>query len=361
MLKTYRRQILLSSAVILLPMVFGVLLWDQLPPAMTTHWGTDGQADGVSRKAFAVFGLPCILLVMHFVCLLFTMLDKKQKEQSRKALSLVFWILPVISLFANGMMYRAALDRQADPASLTPAFMGLMFILIGNYFPKIKQNSTLGIKLPWTLRNEENWNKTHRLGGKVSVAGGFVLLFSLFLPLKAMVWALLLAVTAIAVIPAVYSYALYRQHRKLGIAYGLPPKSYGGKRTAKVSILLTVVILIGVAVLMFTGDIEVTCQETAFRIDATYWNDLQVDHSRIDTILYREDLDVGVRTNGFGSAKLLMGTFRNEEFGSYTLYAYTKAEGYLVLTSDEETLVIGMDDANETRALYDTMISKLEH
>lgn len=61
---------------------------------------------------------------------------------------------------------------------------------------------------------------------------------------------------------------------------------------------------------MFTGNIEVHCEDTSFTINATYWSDLEIDYSEVDTIEYRKDLDVGVRTNGFGSARLLMGIFR---------------------------------------------------
>ena len=69
--------------------------------------------------------------------------------------------------------------------------------------------------------------------------------------------------------------------------------------------------------------------------------------------------NVGVRTNGFGSARLLMGIFQNDEFGFYTLYAYTGAKEFVVLTSGTKTLVIGMNDVEDTQAIYDTMLEKI--
>lgn len=110
---------------------------------------------------------------------------------------------------------------------------------------------------------------------------------------------------------------------------------------------------------MFTGNIEVHCEDTSFTINATYWSDLEIDYSEVDTIEYRKDLDVGVRTNGFGSARLSMGIFQNDEFGSYTLYAYTGAKEFVVLTSGTKTLVIGMSDVEDTQAIYDTMLEKI--
>lgn len=97
MLKKNKLKVIISSIAILLPMLFGLVMWDQLPDTMTTHWGADGNADGFSGKVFAVFGLPAIILVLHCVCVLFTLFDKKQKEQNPKALGMIFWILPVVS------------------------------------------------------------------------------------------------------------------------------------------------------------------------------------------------------------------------------------------------------------------------
>lgn len=95
-----------------------------------------------------------------------------------------------------------------------PALLGVMFIFIGNYLPKVKQNRTLGIKISWTLNNEENWNKTHRFGGKVWVVGGLIMLFSVFLPLTAMVWIMVCVIAVMVIVPIVYSYYIYKQHQK---------------------------------------------------------------------------------------------------------------------------------------------------
>ena len=358
MLKKNKLKVVISSIVTLLPILFGIIMWKDLPDVMTTHWGADGNADGFGPKALVVLGLPSIFLVLHLVCLLFTLFDKKQNEQNPKALGIIFWIIPVTSLFVNGIMYRTAFSKEFDFAFLIPTLVGVMFILIGNYLPKVKQNRTLGIKIFWTLNNEENWNKTHRLSGKVWVVLGLVMLFSNFLPPTAMVWVMVGAIAAMVLIPMAYSYYIYRQHQKEGIAYVTSPRSNGEKITIRISAVILPIILIGTAILMFTGNIVVHCEDTSLKINATYWTDLAVDYSEMDAIAYRKDLDVGVRTNGFSSVRLSMGIFQNEEFGSYTLYAYTGAKEFVVLTSGEKTLVIGMRDTKDTQEIYNTLMEK---
>ena len=347
MLKKNKFKILISSLLILLPILFGIILWKDLPDVMATHWGADGNVDGRSGKAFAVFGLPCILLVLHFICLLATLLDKKQKEQNEKALGMIFWIIPAISLFVNGIMYRVAFGQEFDMAFVLPVLMGVMFIFMGNYLPKVKHN-------------EENWNKTHRFGGKVWVVGGFLSLFSIFLPVEAMVCVSLCVVLAMVTIPVAYSYHIYRQHKKAGIVYEAAPQSKGKKITARIiSGVLCLATLVGIVVLMFTGDIEVLCEDATLQINATYWTDAVVDYSQIDGAEYREELSVGVRTNGFASARLALGVFQNDEFGYYTLYSYTGAQGFIVLTSQGKNLVIGLKDPNEAKALYEALQNKM--
>ena len=202
-------------------------------------------------------------------------------------------------------------------------------------------------------------NRTHRLAGKVWVVTGLLTLFSIFLPRSAMVPVAVCAVIPAVGIPAVYSYCLYKKHQKEGVAYGDAPRGKGDKIVAKITAVVVPIILVGTAILMFTGNIEVRCGDASFNISATYWADLEVDYSEIDALAYREDLDTGIRSNGFGTPRLSMGTFQNDEFGPYTLYAYTGAEEYIVLDVDEKMLVLGLKDPEETRELYQTISAKL--
>ncbi len=219
MIKNNKLKIVISSVIILLPIFAGLILWNKLPDTMAVHWGADNTANGFASKAFAVFFIPVFLLILHLLCLFVTSFDKKQQNQNKKALNMIFWIIPVISLFTNGIIYSVALGKDVSIASLTPALIGIMLIFVGNYMPKIKQNSTLGIKICWTLRNEENWNKTHRLSGKLWVICGLVIILSVFLPVNLMVTAFVLTLVIAVLIPFLYSYSIYKKHKSQGIEY----------------------------------------------------------------------------------------------------------------------------------------------
>lgn len=309
MLRKNKWKVIASSAIILVPIVFGLLLWNRLPDQMPVHWGADANADRIAGKALAVFGLPLLHLLVHLLCLRVTLRDPKQEKQSPRALGMIFWILPVSSLFTSGVLYQAALGKEPDWTMLPPVFLGVLFVWIGNYLPKLRQNSTLGVKVSWTLGNEENWNWTHRFAGKLWVIGGILLLFSALLPPRAMVGVMICVTAALGLVPIAYSYAIFRQHQKAGITYEKRQKSRAEKVASRVAAILVCVTLLGTALLLFTGSIEVTFEDASFTIRAAYWKDLNVGYSEIDTVEYYGSLNPGVRTNGFGSPKLSMGTF----------------------------------------------------
>lgn len=360
MLKQNKGKLIISSILILLPALVGVLLWNKLPMYMTTHWGADGNADGWSGKAFAVFGLPLILLVVHWICMLFTAKDPGNTNQSRKVFSMVLWIMPIISFFANGVIYYAAFGRDFHFGMITFLPLGLMFVILGNYLPKCRQNHTIGIKIKWTLENEENWNATHRFCGKVWVIGGLLMMACIFLPEATLPWVVTVLILGLVGLSFAYSYLYYKKQVKAGtyVRNGV----WSGKSEKKVtviSMILLTMILIFVVVICFTGDIHIQYGEDAFTIKASYYNDLTVEYAAIDSIEYRDEDEAGGRISGFGSPRLSLGGFRNEEFGSYTRYAYTQCDACVVLTVDSRTLVLSGKDADSTKEIYEELLERL--
>lgn len=213
MLKKSKGMLILTSTVILLPVAAGVLLWNRLPETVPTHWGVDGMADGWSSRAFAVFGMPLILLAAQWLCLWITERDNRKKAQSEKIMGLVSWLIPVISLFSCGSIYAAALGHPLDSTRIPLLMLGLVLTLVGNYLPKTVQNRTIGIKIKWTLEDEANWNATHRLAGKLWTAGGLLLLLTAFLPGNGHIWAAPLLMGVMVLVPVAYSWWFHRRQK----------------------------------------------------------------------------------------------------------------------------------------------------
>ena len=353
-------RIILSSSITLLPILFGLFFWNQLPDVITTHWGADGVADGFSEKAFAIFVPTGIIFAINLLCIFATAFDNNSRNQNKKVFGIVYWILPIISLLINGVMYNIAFTGTFDFDWIFFALIGVLYVVFGNYMPKIKQNRTFGIKISWTMNNEENWNKTHRVAGKLWVAGGVALLIAAFLPIK---WAVacMFAIFAITIItPIVYSYTIYFNHKKQGILYINAPKTKTEKVAVKFTAITVPLILVVVLILMFTGSIQFEFSEDNLAVNATYYEDICINYDEIDSVELRDAFDFGVRKMGYGSAKLSMGVFQNDEFGAYTLYAYTGSKAAVVIKDEDKVLVITGKDSAETEMLYNTLLEKVK-
>ena len=208
MIKKNWKVLLITSVVILLPILAGLILWDQLPEQMPTHWNASGEVDGWSSKSFAVFGLPLILLAAQWLCMLGTGADPKKNNHPKKVLHLVLWIIPVLSVVLHTVTYAVALGKEVRMEMVMPVLIGLLFAIIGNYMPKCKQNYTIGIKIPWTLDSEENWNRTHRFAGRLWVICGIAIILTGFF---GGFWVFLPITLAMVIVPFVYSYMLHRK------------------------------------------------------------------------------------------------------------------------------------------------------
>ena len=360
MLKEHKKKVILSSLGTLLPILVGLALWNQLPDTMATHWGADGNVDGWASKSFGVFGMPVLMMLVNWFCIWVTTKDPKQKNQGTKAFTLIFWMVPMVSWFAAAILYGTALGAELNVGSVVFAMMGVMFMVIGNYMPKVKQNYTLGIKVKWTLHNEENWNATHRFGGKVWFAGGFLMLLMAFFPEKYFVAAVFPLILLDGVIPVVYSYLYYKKQCARGEGYALDnlPEDPAMKKMAKGSMVIVSIILVGICVVMLGGKIDYVYHDDSFTIDPTFWNDLTVEYDAIESIELREEKVGGTREWGFGSAKLLLGVFSNEEFGTYTRYTYGKSDSAVVLTVNGNILVIAGESKADTKEIYQELMER---
>ena len=349
---------LVTAAITLLPILLGLLLWNQLPDKLPTHFGVDGAADGFSGKGFAVFGLPLLMLFFHGVIFFATRLDKQNRGHNEKVLNLVGLIFPTMSIVNSVVIYSLALGKELNLTMLLFPLLGLLFIAIGNWLPKIKQNSTLGIKIRWTLYSEENWNKTHRFAGFLWVIGGVIFCLMGFVPEKMLVFLLPLQIILLACVPMVYSWLLAKKQQREG-TYTESQVNQNLKKHPVLLAMTTVLvslILIGVGILMFTGDISYTCTDDALLIDADYHADSAVPYEKIDSIELRESAPAGTREWGFASARLMMGFFDNEEFGAHTRYSYTGTDACIVVTCGDDVLILNDKDENATRALYEELL-----
>lgn len=317
-----------------------------------------GAAAAVMGGGFGGLAISALLLAAHLFCIGFTVKDPGNKNQSAKVFDLVLWIIPLLSIM-EAVLLKALRDGYSiHPAPFVNLLMGLMALTIGNYLPKTRRNSTIGIKIKWTLENDGNWNATHRFGGKVWTLTGIGFLAAACFPETISMAMMFLLVAVMVILPTLYSYRYYRRQ--------LAQSSYVRSETSlkglskKWTIGSLAAILILVALLMFTGEIHYSFGDESLRISATYYSGARISYDEITDAELLEGFDGGYRTWGFASGKLAMGNFRSAALGDYIRYTYTGCKTAVRVQAGNVTYILSEKTGAETQALYETLMDAIQ-
>lgn len=207
-MKDYKKTIIISAIVAILPMLIGISLWNRMPERVATHWGLDNTANGWSSRLFAVYGLPFLLFFIHIFLIFILLNDPKKANISSRLMNLIFWIIPIISWFCCMSIYLTAIGKTVNIGTVANIIIGCIFIMIGDYLPKSKQSYTVGFRLPWTLNSTENWNHTSRIAGKVWILGGIISLLNTYFKSTGLIFILL---AMMMLVPTIYSFILFKK------------------------------------------------------------------------------------------------------------------------------------------------------
>ncbi len=202
---------LINLIIIALMFVASWWLYPALPDRLPMHWNIAGQVDNYWPKTAAVWFMPGLAAFLLILFRVIPNLDPKKDKYSLFASEWQIIQTGFIIFFAylEFITYYLALNPSKDILPLMFIGLGGLFVLLGNFLGKIRQNYFLGIKVPWTLANEDNWNKTHRFAGWTFVLAGIFILSQAYLQLvpPQIIFA---AIFLAAGLPVIYSYLLFR-------------------------------------------------------------------------------------------------------------------------------------------------------
>ncbi len=192
--------------------IVGILI---MPDTIPTHFGPAGTPDAWGTK-YTVLLYPGIMVLVTALANPMKKLDPKEANYERfekyyynffLAFALFFLVMEIANI-------AIAMGYPVNVGSVICFCVGVLMCFVGNLMPKIKQNYFFGIKVAWTLSDEEVWFKTHRLGGKTFVLGGLAMIIASFIPGAAKIWIVLAAIIAMVMIPFIYSFIIYSKKNK---------------------------------------------------------------------------------------------------------------------------------------------------
>jgi len=192
--------------------VLALVFYPQMPARMASHWDATGAVDGYTSRFLGLFLLPFIATAVTALFLAIPVIDPLKANIAKFRLYFD-WFIVLFLLFFEYLYILTILWNKNVAFDFTQALlpaMGVLFIYIGIMIRNAKRNYMIGIRTPWTLANDEVWNRTHSLGGKLFIVAGVLSALGAIWPKYALVFVLvpLLTVTLVTVI---YSYVIYKE------------------------------------------------------------------------------------------------------------------------------------------------------
>lgn len=219
-LKDNMKYFVISIVVMLLPMLAGILMWSKLPDQMPVHFDINQVPDSYASKGIVVFGFFAFILVIDILMVLVTSItDEKRKAIPDKVFRLMLFICPAIYIVVMACCVCYALELSTNIAAPILFVLGIVFIVLGNYIPKVRMNPVLGVRIKWTMESKKNWEHTHRYSGWMMCLLGiaFIVMAVVALigvPNMAVVFIVFLVLVVLAIISmVVYSYLFYKNHK----------------------------------------------------------------------------------------------------------------------------------------------------
>lgn len=195
---------MITCAVCLLPILFGVIFYEKLPEIMPIHFNMNNEPNGFAKKDFALFGLPALMAVLQVFCCIITDINGEKKESKPKFVAIIQWIIPILSVVISVITIEIPLGSTVDVRRSVLLVLGILFMMIGNYMPKVSYEQMQGKMHPMP-KDEKTYRKVTRMLGYTFVIFG--LLFLISIAFTAIVsWVVIVLLVVILLIECAWSF-----------------------------------------------------------------------------------------------------------------------------------------------------------
>jgi uncharacterized membrane protein len=214
---TTRTTTLIVLILVAAATIAGLVLWNQFPDPMASHWNVNDQVDGYIPKFWGVFMMPLTNLGLFLLFLVIPLIDplKANIAKFRGVFNvfIAFIIGYMTYVHALTLLWNLGYTDFGIGSAMLPA-IGLMSIVIGILIRKSKRNWFIGIRTPWTLSSDRVWDETHRIGGILFMISGVVAVVGGLFGGMIAFWSLLIPIFSSTIFLFVYSYVLYQRETR---------------------------------------------------------------------------------------------------------------------------------------------------
>lgn len=202
----------LPAVFIAIDLAFVAAVYHQLPDRIVTHWGLGGP-DGWSSRSIAVWVLPASALGAWMLLRFLPLIDPHHANYAafRPQYDLVVAGVVLLMVAVHVAVLGSALGWPVRVDAVISVAVGGLLVLVGTVLPRARPTWFFGIRTPWTLSNDVVWERTQRVGGKLAIVAGLLVMTTGFLTESLVVYAVIGAAIACVLAMVVYSYFAWRE------------------------------------------------------------------------------------------------------------------------------------------------------
>jgi uncharacterized membrane protein len=198
--------------IIAVAFIASAAVYSDLPARVPSHWNVAGEIDGWMSKEWGAFVMPLTLMGLFAMLYVLPRIDPRGANYAkfRGTFETVMITTMAFLLGVHLIMLAIALGKDVSMSRVIPIGVGMLLIVLGNLMPRTRSNWFVGLRTPWTLSSDRVWERTHRLGGRLLVAAGaLVVLTGIFAPSRSET-VLIASAVCVSVVVFAYSYIIWR-------------------------------------------------------------------------------------------------------------------------------------------------------
>lgn len=220
-----------------IPLIITVILYGSLPEKVPMHFDINWNVDRYGHRSELIFACAAYLLMPLLFSVFIRGFERKaagtEDEKAKAGFMSNVRVVTVIGIFTSLILTvtficilifmlktisNTGTALSYDPTRPIVILMGILLMVIGNFLPKTRRNSIVGLKCGWTYYNDVTWQKSNRFAALLIMGlGAFTIAMVMIMPDALIVLFIMMGLMfLIMIVSLVYAYRIYKEEIRKG-------------------------------------------------------------------------------------------------------------------------------------------------
>lgn len=206
------RRDLAGGAIVLLTVIVSVAAYPELPERLAIHFDAAGEPDSFVSKPIGLVAMPALAAGLAVLFRVLPAIDPLGENVAgfQRYYDLVAVVAVGVVAYVHVLVVVWNLGYDVPITQALAPVLAVLYYVVGAVVENAERNWFVGIRTPWTLSNEEVWNRTHDRTAVLFKLAGIVALLAIPFPEQFLAFAVA-PVVIVALASTVYSYVVYRR------------------------------------------------------------------------------------------------------------------------------------------------------